>query len=98
METSNPTSAQAIAGPAKPMLRTARGLPYEPAIGPRLKVLLFVIFANVALLGASGAYLVAVRLLEWYRGLRYENQFSIGMFMVHVIFGVLIIIPFLVFG
>src|SRR6266478_5929252 len=96
METSNPVSAPAPA--AKPLLRSRRGFVYEPAIGPKLKMLLFAIFAVVALLGTTGAYLVAIRVLEWSRGLRYENQFSLGMFMVHVVFGVLLIIPFLIFG
>src|SRR5262249_19470181 len=32
------------------------------------------------------------------RGLKYENQFSIGMFMVHAVFGVLLVVPFLFFG
>src|SRR5438105_272327 len=98
MDTSNPMPAQTVAGPPRPVLRTKRGFVYEPAIGPRLKVLLLLIFTVVALLGATGAYLVAIRVLEFVRGLRYENQFSIGMFMVHVVFGVLLVIPFLVFG
>jgi tetratricopeptide (TPR) repeat protein/uncharacterized membrane protein len=98
MDTSNPIPAQTTAEPPRPLLRTKRGFVYEPAIGPRLKVLLLAIFTIVALLGATGAYLVAIRVLEVVRGLRYENQFSIGMFMVHVVFGVLVVIPFLVFG
>ena len=49
-----------VNGPARsPQLRDALGRPYEPAVSPRLKVLLFYTFASVALLGASGAYLVA---------------------------------------
>ena len=98
METFDPAPAPPAAAPGKPVLRSRRGSVYEPAIGPRLKVLLFAIFAMVALLGATGAYLVAIRVLEWTRGLRYENQFSIGMFMVHVVFGVLLVVPFLIFG
>src|SRR5258707_9687657 len=98
MDTSNPIPAQTVAEPPRPLLRTKRGFVYEPAIGPRLKTLLLAIFTIVALLGATGAYLVAIRLLEVVRGLRYENQFSIGMFMIHVVFGVLVVIPFFVFG
>jgi tetratricopeptide (TPR) repeat protein len=79
-------------------LRTARGLPYEPAIGPRLKILLFLIFGAVALLGATGVYLVAIRVLEWRRQQTYTNQFTLGMFMGHVVLGVLLVLPFLFFG
>jgi tetratricopeptide (TPR) repeat protein len=99
METSHPNPEQAAAlQPAKPLLRTTRGLPYEPAIGPRLKILLSIIFISVALLGATGVYLVTIRLLEWRRGLTYTNQFTLGMFMVHVVLGVLLVAPFLYFG
>src|SRR5262249_43347486 len=85
----------------KPLLKTKRGLLYEPAIGPRLKILLFIIFAAVALLGATGAYLSAIRLLNWWKAGENEtftNFFTLGMFMVHVLLGVVIVLPFLVFG
>jgi tetratricopeptide (TPR) repeat protein/uncharacterized membrane protein len=86
------------AAPGSRKLLTARGLPYEPAIGPRLKILLAVIFAAVALLGATGVYLLAITCLEKARGLTYTNQFTLWMFIVHVLLGVLLVIPFLVFG
>ena len=74
--------------PARPPIRTARGLPYEPAIGPRLKVVLAFIFGCVAVLGATGAYLIAIRLLEWGREQTYTNQFTLWMFLAHVFVGV----------
>ena len=79
-------------------LRDARGGLYEPAVSPRLKVLLFFIFASVALLGATGAYLVAIRMMEWAKSITYTNQFTLWMFLVHVAVGVVLIVPFLVFG
>jgi hypothetical protein len=82
---------------ARPLLRRT-GQIYEPAIGARLKILLAVIFASVAILGATGVYLVTITALERARGLTYTNQFTLGMFMAHVILGVAIVIPFLVFG
>ena len=65
MDNSNvlPGSAGGSA-PTRPKLLDARGRPYEPAVSPRLKILLAFIFAGVALLGATGAYLAAVRLLD----------------------------------
>jgi tetratricopeptide (TPR) repeat protein len=92
-KTANPKTASAA-----PTLRRRSGLVYEPAIGPRLKILLFIIFAAVALLGATGVYLTAIRVLEWARGQTYTNQFTLGMFMAHEVIGVLIVLPFLVFG
>jgi hypothetical protein len=82
----------------RPQLRDAYGRPYEPAIGPRLKVVLVFIFASVALLGASGAYLFTIRALEWLRGQQYINQFSLWMFLAHVVVGVVLVGPFLAFG
>src|SRR5262249_28435898 len=53
---------------------------------------------SVAVLGASGVYLLAIRLLEWRRGLTYTNQFTLWMFLAHVLLGVVFILPYLVFG
>src|SRR5437773_7355847 len=88
----------AAAVPGRPKLLDRRKNVYEPAIGPRLKVLLLFIFACVALLGATGVYLVAIRLLEWVRAQTYTNQFTLGMFLAHSVIGVLLVIPFLIFG
>ncbi len=86
----------AVAG--QPKLLDRRKNVYEPAIGPRLKILLQFIFAGVALLGATGVYLVAIRLLEWARDQTYTNQFTLGMFLAHSVLGVLLVVPFLIFG
>jgi tetratricopeptide (TPR) repeat protein len=69
-----------------------------PAVGPRLKVLLFAIFAAVALLGATGVYLLAIRVMEALRRETYTNAFTIAIFMAHVVVGVLLVLPFLYFG
>jgi tetratricopeptide (TPR) repeat protein len=87
-----------VAATPKPVLRDARGRVYEPAVGPRLKILLAFIFACVAVLGASGVYLLAIDLLEKSRGFTYTNQFTLWMFLAHVLVGVLLVVPFLVFG
>jgi tetratricopeptide (TPR) repeat protein len=86
------------AGAARPKLLDRRKNVYEPAIGPRLKVLLFFIFACVAVLGATGVYLLAIRFLEWVRAQTYTNQFTLGMFLAHSVIGVLLVVPFLLFG
>src|SRR5262249_46069607 len=82
----------------QPASRSSRRKLYEPAIGRRLAILLAIIFAGVALLGATGVYLLAIRWLEYFRGLTYTNQFTLGMFMVHALVGVLLVVPFLSFG
>jgi hypothetical protein len=102
MDSLNPVSAGVSApapapAPAAAKLRDRKGRPYEPAVGPRLRILLLVIFAGVALLGATGVYLAAIRVLEW-GPTSYTNSYTIGVFMGHVLIGVALILPFLLFG
>src|SRR5262249_43286806 len=82
----------------RPALRDVRGQPYEPAVGPALRILLFLVFAAAALLGLTGVYLLSIRLLEWARAETYTNQFTLWMFIAHIGIGVLITLPFLWFG
>ncbi|NOT02248.1 MAG: tetratricopeptide repeat protein [Phycisphaerales bacterium] len=71
---------------------------YVPAVGPRLKKLLFVAFALFALLAVNSAYLVSVTAMEWWRGLTYQNYFYQYMFLMHLALGALIVVPVVVFG
>ncbi len=74
------------------------GRKYTPAVGPRLKVVLAILFASVALLGATGSYLLAIRLLEWWRTQTYTNQFTLSMLLAHIAVGIVALAPFLFFG
>jgi len=71
---------------------------YVRAVGPRLRVLLFGIFGLFAALGANSAYLSSVTLLEWRTQQTYQNYFYQYMFLVHLTLGLLLIVPFLIFG
>lgn len=71
---------------------------YVRAVGPRLRKLLLFLFAWVALLGANSGYLASITALEWWTGLTYQNYFYQYMFLGHLVLGLLLIIPFLVFG
>jgi tetratricopeptide (TPR) repeat protein len=57
-----------------------------------------VVFALVALLGANSAYLVSITFLEWVKGLTYQNYFYQCMFLAHLVLGLLLLLPFVVFG
>ena len=79
------------------------GRKYVRAVGPRLRKLLYVVFAMVALLGANSVYLSSITVMEWISrrwgsGLTYQNQFYLGMFILHLALGLLVVGPFLVFG
>jgi hypothetical protein len=71
---------------------------YIRAVGPRLRILLYVIFALVAVLGANSAYLASITFLEWVRGVTYQNYFYQYMFLGHLVLGLLLLLPFIIFG
>jgi hypothetical protein len=93
-----PTSGAVSSQPSQRVLLDRRGRRYEPAIGPRLKIVLAVLFVGVALLGATGVYLLALRLLGLARGQDYTNPFVLGTTLVHLLGGIIFIVPFLFFG
>ena len=68
------------------------------AIGPGLRKLLYVVFALVAVLTANSAYLAGVTFLEWGTGRTYQDYFYLVMFLAHVVLGLLLVAPFIVFG
>ncbi len=78
--------------------RPAQPKKYVRAVGPRLRKLLYAIFALVALLGANSAYLATVTAVEWSTGRTYQNFFYQYMFLAHLALGLLLIVPFIVFG
>lgn len=78
---------------ARPALRK-----YVPAVGPGLRRLLDVVFALFALLTVNATYLVGVTLLEWASGETYQNWFYLVMFLVHLVLGLSLVLPLLVFG
>src|SRR5687767_231728 len=71
---------------------------YVRAVGPRLRVLLGVIFGLVALLSANSLYLVTITFTEWLRGLSYQNYFYQYMFLLHLVLGLLLVLPVIIFG
>jgi tetratricopeptide (TPR) repeat protein len=71
---------------------------YVPAVGPRLQKLLFVVFGLFALLTVNSVYLLAVRSLEASTGRTYQNWFSLVMFLGHLVLGLAIVVPVVLFG
>ena len=79
-------------------MSTQRRRKYVPAVGPRLKKLLFVVFGLFALLAINSVYLVGVSIMEQATGRTYQNWFYMNMFMVHLVLGALIVVPVVIFG
>ncbi|HAM72543.1 MAG TPA: hypothetical protein DCM86_12950 [Verrucomicrobiales bacterium] len=71
---------------------------YVRAVGPRLRTLLLVIFALFAILGANSVYLASITFLEWAKGFSYQNYFYMVMFGLHLVLGLLLILPVVIFG
>ncbi len=94
---SDVTSQQGAGDLAKSLLQPSTTRP-KLAVGPRLRKLLYVVLALAALLGANAAYLSSVTALEWYSGRTYQNYFYQYMFLAHLALGLLLLVPFVVFG
>jgi len=86
------------ASPDKPSRTSPGRRRYVPAVGPRLKKLLAVVFGLFALLAVNSSYLVSVTLFEWISGETYQNWFYLIMFLIHLALGLAIILPVVVFG
>ena len=71
---------------------------FRPAVGPRLRRLLAPLFGLFAVLAVNGLYLAGVTALERWSGQRYEDYFYQLMFLGHLTLGLLLILPFVVFG
>src|SRR5258708_33112273 len=71
---------------------------YVPAVGPRLKKLLLVVFALFALLAVNSAYLGTITWFEWLSGKTLQDYFYQLMFLLHLVLGLVIILPVIVFG
>ncbi len=71
---------------------------YVRAVGPRLRLLLYVIFGLVAVLGANSAYLASITFIEWLRGYTIQNYFYQYMFLGHLVLGLLLLLPVIIFG
>ncbi|MCA9257611.1 MAG: hypothetical protein KDA61_00370, partial [Planctomycetales bacterium] len=82
--------AEVASGP--PRKRVAR------AVSPAMRKLLVFVFGVTALLGANSAYLAAVTFAEWWRSETYQNLFYQYMFLAHLALGLVLIVPFIVFG
>jgi hypothetical protein len=69
----------------------------KKAIGPRLRIVFYVVLTLLAAIGANSVYLAGITFLEYWTSQTYQDYFYQCMFLLHVILGVLIVSPFLIF-
>ena len=94
--------------PQPPPRDTEAALPAETAAAPRklyvravtpgLRKLLWVVFVLVALLGANSAYLSAIAGMQWVTGEVYQTHFYFLMLLGHIVGGLLLVLPLVLFG
>ncbi len=82
----------------EPAQKQTRMVRYVPVVGPRLRKLLLVVFGLFALLAVNSIYLATVSVSQWAIGETYENYFYQWMFLGHLVLGLLIVVPVVVFG
>ncbi|MCI0699509.1 MAG: cytochrome c family protein, partial [Planctomycetia bacterium] len=73
--------------------------PYVPAIGPRLRILLYTVFAGFAFLGATGIYLLVIAVMNRVNTEQlYTTDFTFWMLILHIAVGAVGVVPYLLFG
>ncbi len=74
--------------------------PYKrkKAVGPKLKAVLYIVFFLFALLVINSVYLSAITYIEWLTNKTLQDQTYLFMFLLHLILGILLIVPFVIYG
>lgn len=70
----------------------------KAAVGPKLKIVLKIVFVLFALLVINSLYLSGITWLEWLTGKSLQDQTYLVMFLIHLLLGLLLIIPLIVYG
>lgn len=69
-----------------------------PVISRHLRHLLGLVFFIFGLLAINSLYLGSISLWEYVRDVSLQNGFYLSMFLLHLALGLLLILPFLIFG
>ncbi|MEC8301017.1 MAG: hypothetical protein VX035_04825, partial [Planctomycetota bacterium] len=71
---------------------------YVPAVTPRLRVVLVMVFGLFALLAANSVYLASITVLEAVTQKTYQDYFYLLNFLLHLVLGFLLLLPFTIFA
>jgi tetratricopeptide (TPR) repeat protein len=74
------------------------GVKPQRTVTPRTRILLYAVLGLFSLLLANGLYLSGVTFSEWYFRRTFQDLFYHYMFLVHLVLGLVLILPFLAFG
>jgi len=67
-------------------------------VGPRLRRLLVFVFLLFAALTVNSLYLAGVTVTEWVTQSSLQNHFYLWMFLLHLVLGLVLIFPVLIYG
>ncbi len=95
MNAGNAAGTERTASPPPHTPTKRRG--HLPSVGPKLRIVLVLLLILVAIMGANSAYLGSITFLSWMKGQSYENYFYLQMFLLHLILGFILIVPFIAF-
>lgn len=70
----------------------------QRVITPRTRILLIIVLGLFSLLTANGLYLSGVTFAEWLTQQTYQNYFYQFMFLGHLVLGLLLVLPVIIFG
>ena len=68
------------------------------AVGPKLKIVLSLIFLVFALLVINSVYLSTITFVEWMTDKSLQDQTYLMMFLIHLVLGLILIVPFIIYG
>ncbi len=83
---------------SSPQINSPQTNKRKHAVGPKLKIVLRIVFFLFALLMINSVYLSAVTFVEWLTDKSLQDQTYLYMFLAHLVLGLLIIVPFIVYG
>lgn len=70
----------------------------KKAVGPKLRVVLNIVFFLFALLVINSVYLSVITYIEWLTEKTLQDQTYLFMFLLHLVLGLLLILPFIIYG
>ena len=79
------------------LLKAANNKP-KLVVTPRTRKLLLIVLSLFSVLLANGLYLSGVTFSEWYFQRTFQDLFYHYMFLLHLVLGLVLILPFLAFG
>jgi tetratricopeptide (TPR) repeat protein len=69
----------------------------KKSVGPKLRVVLWILFVFVAAIVPNSLFMAGMTFMSWRTGTSYEDSFYLWNYFVHIVLGLLIVVPFLAF-